>query len=265
MTLKDILISGKLTISEGGGGGSVAVSKWMDAPEPTDSKLHVWVCIDDDSLKFVELQVNGTGNIDWGDGETESNVNLRTSHTYAAIGVYEIVVDGSITLPNNNQIITAGGYPGLYTQRRIIRRAYIPSSIGNIGNSKFVNCYLLEKATINNTGAIGGSVFENDNGLKEIVIGDNVTSIDGAAFRYCNAAKKVVVGASVSSIGSNAFNSVKAYEWHFKPTTPPTLTNMNTFGSTESSAIFYVPAESVEAYKTANIWSEYASRIQAEP
>lgn len=265
MTLKDILISGKLTISEGGGGGSVAVSKWMDAAEPTDNNLHIWINIDVEDQKEIKLQISGTGDIDWGDGNTESSVNINATHTYSDFGVYEIVVSGSITIPANNQIITCESSKGYYVQRRLIRRIYIPSSIGDIEIYKLQNCRLLEKATINNAGELKNYVFQNCSGLKEIIVGDGVTAIGASTFNGAEDASVVVVGASVTGIGKQAFNGVRAYEWHFKPTTPPTLVNANSFDSTESAAKFYVPAASVTAYQTATYWSDYASRIVAEP
>ena len=47
-------------------------------------------------------------------------------------------------------------------------------------------------------------------------------------------------------------------------TTPPTLGGSNTFNDTNNCPI-YVPAESVDAYKTATNWSRLADRIQAIP
>ena len=46
--------------------------------------------------------------------------------------------------------------------------------------------------------------------------------------------------------------------------TPPSLGH-SVFLDTSSSLVIYVPAESVEAYKTATNWSDYASKIQAIP
>ena len=48
-----------------------------------------------------------------------------------------------------------------------------------------------------------------------------------------------------------------------KATTPPTLAS-DAFNNTNNCPI-YVPAESVDAYKTATNWSKYANRIQAIP
>lgn len=264
MTLKDILIAGKLTISEGGGGGGAGVSAWMDAPEPTDSKLHIWINVDVEDQKPIKLQLSGTGNIDWGDGSTDSAVSLNAVHTYADFGVYEIVVNGSITIPDNNLLVTCSSPNGANVQKRLIRRVYIPSTISKLGNYKLQSSVLLEKATVNSP-VIGEYAFEMCRGLRDITVGDGVTTINKLAFSRCENVDKVTVGAGVTTINRFAFEIINALEWHFKPTTPPTLEAATVFDTTKSTAVFYVPAASVDAYKAANFWSNYASRIQAEP
>lgn len=77
----------------------------------------------------------------------------------------------------------------------------------------------------------------NGTGLSSVEIGDCVTSIGEEAFLECY---------SLTSITVNA-------------TTPPTL-GAGAFNSTNNCPI-YVPCESVEAYKSASGWSDYASRI----
>ena len=47
-------------------------------------------------------------------------------------------------------------------------------------------------------------------------------------------------------------------------TTPPTL-GTTVFNGTHADLVIYVPAGSVEAYKSATNWSTYASKIQAIP
>jgi hypothetical protein len=46
--------------------------------------------------------------------------------------------------------------------------------------------------------------------------------------------------------------------------TPPTLNGTSVFDYTNNCTI-YVPSQSVETYKTATNWTEYASRIQPIP
>ncbi len=68
---------------------------------------------------------------------------------------------------------------------------------------------------------------------------------------------------SVTSIGSGAFyNCSLLTSLTIQAITPPTLGD-SVFAGTSSSLVIYVPSELVETYKSANEWSDYASRIQA--
>ena len=53
--------------------------------------------------------------------------------------------------------------------------------------------------------------------------------------------------------------------YYFQSTEPPTLSNKNAFSGIPNDCVIYVPAASVDAYKTATNWSNYASKIQAMP
>ena len=69
----------------------------------------------------------------------------------------------------------------------------------------------------------------------------------------------------VTSIGGYAFaDSDNLTSVTVQATTPPTLDN-NAFVGTRFNLVIYVPAESVDAYKVAGNWSNYASKIQAIP
>ena len=104
--------------------------------------------------------------------------------------------------------------------------------------------HIVKYKLINNT-TIGDFCFYNlinglDNGgLKSIIIPSNVTTIGD------------------DSIRENSFlESIT-----FLATTPPTLYNYSSIYQNQEITI-YVPAESVNAYKTAQNYSRYASRIQ---
>ena len=70
-------------------------------------------------------------------------------------------------------------------------------------------------------------------------IPDSVTKIGGWAFSHCT---------SLTSV-------------YCKATTPPALDYTDVFDYNGSDRKIYVPVGSVEAYKSATYWSEYASAI----
>ena len=113
--------------------------------------------------------------------------------------------------------------------------------------------------------SIGNGAFRNCSSLTSVTIGNSVTSIDYNSFANCRSLKSVTIPNSVTSIGNYAFrycSSLKSITC--LATTPPTLGGTSVFNSTNNCPIF-VPAASVNAYKSASGWSAYASRIQAIP
>ena len=97
--------------------------------------------------------------------------------------------------------------------------------------------------------------------LQSVLLPETIPTISSSAFRYCSSLKKLVVPASVTSIGSYAFQGCTDLESvTLRPTTPPTGGYRMFYNTT---CPIYVPAISVDAYKTADYWSDYYDRIQA--
>lgn len=81
-------------------------------------------------------------------------------------------------------------------------------------------------------------------------------------FYGCNKLTSLFIPSNISSIGDSAFNGCSGLtSITVDSTTPPTLGGTNVFDNTNNCPI-YVPDASVSAYKTADKWSEYASRIK---
>ena len=90
-----------------------------------------------------------------------------------------------------------------------------------------------------------------------------VTTIDNQAFDGCSSLTYIKLPSTISTIGTYAFRNCSAINsLTITAVTPPSL-GTNALRGTPSTCPIYVPAESVEAYKTASGWSGYASRIQA--
>ena len=113
----------------------------------------------------------------------------------------------------------------------------------------------------NDTKWIGDNAFQNCSSLASITIPDSVSSIGESAFAYCESLESIIIPDSVTSIGEHAFfycsSLAKVY---CKPTTPPTG-DSDMFNLNASGRKIYVPTDSVDAYKTANYWSDYKSDI----
>ncbi len=166
----------------------------------------------------------------------------------------------------------------------------IPRNMRSIGNNAFYNCNSLTSITISeNITSIANYIFYSAFSLENIIIPESVTDIGNYAFRNCQSLASITIPESVTSIGNHAFydchslasitipenvtsignsafyNCYSVAEYHLKPTTPPTLTDVNAFEGIPSDCMIYVPAGSLEAYKTAENWSTYASYMREEP
>lgn len=74
---------------------------------------------------------------------------------------------------------------------------------------------------------------------------------------------EAIVGTDITSIGSSGLNCVYLISATCLSTTPPTIGDALSFGSSRLSYRIYVPAESVATYKAATTWSSLETRIFA--
>ena len=139
----------------------------------------------------------------------------------------------------------------------------IPDSVTSIGDSAFMFCESLTSVNIpNSVTTIGSGVFYYCSSLTSVTIPDSVTTIGEEAFRQCDSLTSVNIPDGVTSIGNEAFYSCNSLtSVYCKATTPPALGGTYVFDYNDGGRKIYVPAESLEAYKRAEYWSEYADAI----
>ena len=95
-----------------------------------------------------------------------------------------------------------------------------------------------------------------------LVFDDAVTTIGVEAFAYCSSLTSVTIPDSVTMIGDYAFDHCSSLtSVYCKAITPPALGRAHVFDNNGSGRKIYVPTESVEAYKSAEGWSDYADAI----
>lgn len=190
----------------------------------------------------------------------------------------------SITFPNNLQTIEEYAFIDCIALKNIT----FSEEIKNIGNSAFARCTALENiiipGNVTNLGSNSYPALSGCTALKNATIGttsiylytfssctalENISiqggTIDSSAFSAKKHLTSVLLGQGITYIGSSAFYDCSALtSVTVKSTTPPNLGG-NVFTNTSSNLIIYVPSESVDTYKSAAGWSDYASKIQAIP
>lgn len=146
----------------------------------------------------------------------------------------------------------------------LLKSLTLPNTVTSIGNAAFRACGSLQSVNIpSGVTAINDTTF-NGCPLQSITIPNTVTTIGANAFSTCYMLSSVTIPTGVTSIGNSAFASCYGVkEYHFKPTTPPTL-GTTVFSGIPDDTIFYVPTASLTNYQTASGWSTYASRMVGE-
>ena len=164
----------------------------------------------------------------------------------------------SVTIPDSVVSIRYYAFRGCTSLTSIT----IPDSVTSIGERAFYNCTSLTIVTIGNgVTSIGSSAFNYCTSLTSITIPDSVTSIGDHAFQNCSSLTSVTIGKGVKTIRNYAFSYCSSLtSVYCKPTTPPNR-GSDIFDDNASGRKIYVPTASVEAYKTAENWSEYAADI----
>ena len=115
-----------------------------------------------------------------------------------------------------------------------------------------------------NPEVFGAVLISNDyaDGRSVLTFDRPVTHIGDDAFLWRSNLTSITLPNSVTSIGSGAFyNCSSLRKVYCKPTTPPTGDG-DMFYSNATGRKIYVPASSVDAYKAANGWQDYADTIE---
>lgn len=168
----------------------------------------------------------------------------------------------NVIIPDKVTSLVSSAYSGCKVAGNVI----IPDSVKTLGQYAFYSIDTLERLEIpNSVTSIGTYALQACANLTKVKLPDSISTIPQSCFGNCRSLTSIVIPASVNRINNQAFSGCAGLgEIHLLPTTPPTLAATNAFISIPDDCIFCVPAESLEAYQTANNWSTYADRMIGE-
>ena len=151
----------------------------------------------------------------------------------------------SINIPYGITYIGNDAFYGCESLTSII----IPDSVTYIGERCFQYCYSLASYVLSSSiTIIKESLFDACTVLRSVVIPSGITKIEAAAYDRCNELSEVIVNATTPPV------SVK----------DQSTGTYNQFNYNAQGRKIKVPAKSLQAYKTAPGWSDYASEIVAQ-
>lgn len=205
------------------------------------------------TLSSQSFQSCSASTLSFGSGTIVSEVGTYSS-AFGSSKISNIDLNG-VTLIGNYAFKKTSGFTSIT----------IPSSVTTFGSGAFNSVSGLNSVTIDyaSNATLGSSQFTGLS-ITSLTIGSHPTSIGDSMFRKCTELTTLVIPSNISSINGYAFDGCSGLtSISVHSVTPPTL-GSNVFNDTNNCPI-YVPSGSVNAYKAASGWSNYASRIQAIP
>ena len=182
------------------------------------------------------------------------------SNTYSG-GQGVIVFDGNVTKIGRKA----------FQNKTKLLSIVIPDSVTKINALAFDSCENLTSIVIpDSVTEIGRYILSYCRRLSSIVLSSNITFLNEGVCLNCNSLVSVTIPDSVVRIGTEVFlTCLNLTEVIVNSTVPPVLdiTESNTYNQFSLNGDYRkikVPAESLQRYKTATGWSDYADDIIAQ-
>lgn len=167
-------------------------------------------------------------------GNSAFNTNSSIRHVTIPIGV---VAAGSST----------------FAYSRGIRTVSLPRGV-RIGAAFFQQCDSLKRATLGvGTVTFGNSALATCNALKKVSIPEGIVGLGNSFLYQSYSISEVTVPSTVTTLGSSDFSNCYGLgKLRFKPQSPPSASNSNTFYNLPTDCKIYVPSGALSAYTSAS-------------
>lgn len=244
------------------------------ADDNADGYVEVTVNVPDLTLVTKSVTANGTYDPaeDEADGYSEVTVNVPATEYEVSGGLYinegTLQNDGTIFdklnihIPDTVTAIADNTFKNMWG----ISSVTMKNSVTTIGESSFEGCANLENVVLSNNitiipqKAFYGVAFDCVDDFS-IYIPEGVIKIGSEAFEWDQYLHTLVLPSTITEIGYKAFVGCEIESLTCKAIIPPSLDE--SFDSSSSACILYVPADSVSAYESA--WGSYFADVQAIP
>ena len=163
-----------------------------------------------------------------------------------------------IAIPNT--VATIGTYAFYFC--KALETITLPAGLTTIANSTFYNCESLKNIELPaSVVTLDDYAFRNCTALAEIVLPDGLNTIGDYSFKNCTSLTSITIPKSVKEIGGWAFEDCSGLVNVWCPAVEPPLLGPDGFDYNGTNRTIYVPTESVGAYKSAPVWSDYELAI----
>lgn len=174
----------------------------------------------------------------------------------------------TISLPNSLTTIEDWAFSNC----RVLTSVTIPQNVDSIGQAAFGGCFSLIEINVVSENShfcsVDGVVFNKamttlvqyPGGVQgDYIIPNSVTAVAWGAFWNCPNMTGIKIPSGVTSLGERGFSACKGLtSITCEAVTPPTCGTEEFYGVDKSIPV-YVPAESVNAYKSASYWNEFTN------
>lgn len=129
------------------------------------------------------------------------------------------------------------------------------------------NCIFVNYTTCNPISPGKAELYLNGEKVTDLVIPSSISKIGHAIFAGCSSLNSVVIPSNITLIHSMAFVNCKQLKTVFCESIVPPAIDLNNYGQwnafngNDYGRMIYVPRQSVEAYKAAEGWKDYADYI----